>query len=932
MSECSYDYRFYFSSPKSAQTTKKIAARCVDDEDIAEQLGFLHYLNNETENLDCIHLNAQYLKITLSTGPGEELNHRLIRASKEMGSEFCIVDAFSDQVGRGWTLYLWRGQTVHGKQRAELLNRYQPLEPVRQAIVNQDIQGLNNYLRKGLDVNQLIDGKSLIETAYHYRKLAVFKYLLKNEANIGFPAGGEPSLLLYVVKNAEPEDSEYLQLLVRRGADLTLCDRSGASFLWYVSRVDPSLHRTLVQKKTKLFRPNGAYSSTNPLTSLSEALQHGDQTKIAELFKHCARHKDSWFDIAQRCLTYNYITPVELLIKNGLLQTDDIHQRLMSLITYSLYSQELDGYLKLYQLAVARAVDLSEMADEILNQLLAKKGSEIAIDTLLTKYPKALTLGAFSSAIERKKPTYLNILLRYQVPFDQFQEQYDMPLLHYSIDSLTVEMVELLVSYGIDTGQRHEKKTALSYCIDNENVDIPVKQYLLSKTPNLTVKDVAFLSLKLNDVEGFQKIWQRLKNKSLTDSDGNSLLMDACRGSKFEIVQFLLTQKSNPKIKNKNGETALSIAVTGKDSRLVKLLLDAGANPNGIYAGVSNSEYDYNENEDGNEDTEIRFTEKFGFDSLLEDKFADTLDSALELSKGATCLMYAASNDLDSICKLLIQNGADLWYTDESNQDALTYAILHNKKTTIDLILNTDSAAKIIKERAAELLNIAAMGCNAYAIKRLIDMGASADLAVTDEAISPLMIATILSDRTKRYDAIDALLDAGADLGKTDNQGKTALIYACIENNQRAISQLLKHGGFPNHVNKEAKTAYDHFLAHDVEAIDFTIDRLKPTLKIVTLYKVLIHLREFVLKRVIPIFIALFVTSIFSQSLAMTLFYISSATLAIEVVLKIRKLVRKPGAGAPSMLGLEWAITGKAYETNLKQQESNQSIIESWND
>ena len=937
MSECSYDYRFYFSSPKSAQAAKKIAIRSVDDEDIAEQLGFLACLKDETESLDAITLTPQYLELSLSTRAGEELNHRLVRASKEIGSEFCIVDAFNDQVGEGGTLYLWRGQTVHGKERTELLTRYQPLEPVRQAIVDDNLKLLNSYLHKGLDVNQSIDGKSLLETAYQYRKLRIFNYLLKHKANINIPAAGEPSLLLYLVKDAEPEDSDYVQLLVRRGADLTPRDQSGASFLWYISRLNPSLHRTLVQQKTKLHRPNEAYSSTKPLTNLSVALQHGDQAKIAELFKSCARNKEWWLDIAQQCATYNYMTPVDVLIKNGLLKKPDTEQRLISLLTHALYSQELDGFLKLYKLALDQAVDLSRLAGEFLDQLLVKNGSEAAIHSLLKKYPKALTLDSFNIAIDKKKPTYLKILLRYKNPFEGFEEQFDMPLLHYSIGSLTVDTLEILVEHGADIEHQYQGQNVLSYCIDNNAVERSVKQYLLAHSTSLTIKEIALLRLKLNDIEGFQKIWHHLKDKSSTDTGDDSLLMIGCRQAHLKIVQFLLAQKVDLKIKNSAGETALSIAVTSQDSKLVKLLLAAGANPNALYATMSDAEQAYDEDGEGgdegeDEEQETRPAQKFGLDSLFEDKFADALDTAQELSKGATCLMYAASKGLDSICKLLIKHGADLWYKDDSNQDALMYAILHNKKVTTDLILQTESAASVVKEKAAELINIAAMGGNAYAIRGLVGMGVSPNLPADDESLTPLIIATILSDRTHRYDAIDALIDAGADLGKTDNQGRTALIYACIENNQRAIARLLEAGGFPDHVDKEAKTAYDHFQTHAVDTTDFKLDRLKPSLKIVTVYKALIYLRKFVLKRVIPTYIVLSIIAVFSPSLATNVLALASIALAIEIAITIRKLVRKPTTGPPSVLALGLAAIGKAYDSNLRKQDSTQAIIDSWND
>ena len=82
-------------------------------------------------------------------------------------------------------------------------------------------------------------------------------------------------------------------------------------------------------------------------------------------------------------------------------------------------------------------------------------------------------------------------------------------------------------------------------------------------------------------------------NPNLTDSDGNTPLMDAVQGRFEEGVQTLLANKAQVDKTNGSGETPLIRAVQLRDLGLVRLLVAQGANPDkrDSIAGMSARDY-----------------------------------------------------------------------------------------------------------------------------------------------------------------------------------------------------------------------------------------------------------------------------------------------------------------------------------------------------
>ena len=80
-------------------------------------------------------------------------------------------------------------------------------------------------------------------------------------------------------------------------------------------------------------------------------------------------------------------------------------------------------------------------------------------------------------------------------------------------------------------------------------------------------------------------------------------------------------------------------------------------------------------------------------------------------------------------------------------------------------------------------------------IRELLDLGA--DPNYQDEASFPSLLGALSAEREDRYEILELLLTAGADIEQRGVNDYTPLHYAATRNDPRAVELLLAHGADP---------------------------------------------------------------------------------------------------------------------------------------
>lgn len=126
----------------------------------------------------------------------------------------------------------------------------------------------------------------------------------------------------------------------------------------------------------------------------------------------------------------------------------------------------------------------------------------------------------------------------------------------------------------------------------------------------------------------------------------------------------------------------------------------------------------------------------------------------------------------------------------------------------LQYFLEKDIDPDIRNQKAQELLREAARGNYAQVIRFLLSSGPNPNLnpnLKNSKGCAPLHMAAILNS----VDAINALLEGGADPNIVDNHGRTPLHLGTILRNTGTIHALLKGGANPNIVDKDGHTPSD---------------------------------------------------------------------------------------------------------------------------
>ncbi|OEJ14534.1 hypothetical protein BFL38_05715 [Brachyspira hampsonii] len=417
--------------------------------------------------------------------------------------------------------------------------------------------------------------------------------------------------------------------------------------------------------------------------------------------------------------------------------------------------------------------------------------------------------------------------------------------LMYAARNTNYEMAEFLLKNGADVNIRDTSgETALYYSIKHDSFG----QENAIKILNLLIKYGADVNTKDNDGASLLDVSYRIsfdKNKEMFkilvengfdlesriktgisdyDYDYTPLMIAALRND-YDMVKYLLDKGANPNTANNENKTALTIANDYGKFDISKLLIQQGANIN---------------TQDEHGLTALMNAAMIGDYEMVKFLLENGANINTKDNDGNTVLYYNIRYDhyekeeklenAKKIFNLLIKYGADV--NTKNNYGA---SLLDTAYTT-ELALNREMF-KVLVENGFDLesrikggeyyspadydytpLMIAALRNDYDMVKFLVEKGADVNAKTHSEHSSvetPLLLSLDNEHPDYRYyyyknensSAAEFLINNGADINVTNEDGETPLMYASKVHNIKVVELLIQKGADINAFNDYGNTA-----------------------------------------------------------------------------------------------------------------------------
>ncbi|MBV0900112.1 MAG: ankyrin repeat domain-containing protein [Wolbachia endosymbiont of Fragariocoptes setiger] len=268
-------------------------------------------------------------------------------------------------------------------------------------------------------------------------------------------------------------------------------------------------------------------------------------------------------------------------------------------------------------------------------------------------------------------------------------------------------------------------------------------------------------------------------------SEGYTLLCDAIKNERLEIVKFLLEYGAKVKSNNNNVNTPLHLAVSKEYSDIIETLLNRGA-----YVDAQNKEKQtslYLAVQKGNE-TIVRLLLGRGASTYLTDSWENSpLHIAcsrqnnlniveLLINHGAyvncsaprscdTPLHLAVQNGYEEVVSIFLQYGNDVNATTENGFTPLHIAVQNRYEKIVDILLNNGANVNTVRENGLVPLHIAVKKGYTEIVQTLLEHGANVELNLKGN-ITPLHIAA--NSTEERTEIIDCILQHDIDVNQND--------------------------------------------------------------------------------------------------------------------------------------------------------------------
>ena len=335
-----------------------------------------------------------------------------------------------------------------------------------------------------------------------------------------------------------------------------------------------------------------------------------------------------------------------------------------------------------------------------------------------------------------------------------------------------LQVVDLLLKGNADPNAQNLKGwTALIYA--SLNGDHQIVEILLKKgaNPNISALDglTALMIASIND--HLQVVELLLKEKcdpNAHDDEGWTPLMYASQNGCLQLAELLLKEKADPNARNNKGSTALMFAIHNGHLQVVELLLRENADPN----ACSSTGW-----------TPLLLASKRGHSKVVVMLLQYKANPHIENRKHLDSFKIATVEGNTDVVNIFL-NYSEIRF--ESLSMGWYYACQLGHVPIISLLSNR---VDIISEKT-DLIISCAEGDLGTVIDQLMSGKITPDVQFI-HGVTPLMI----SSSCGHIDIVEALIQSGANVNKTDEFGYTALDYAEQAKEDTTRFFLLQHDG-----------------------------------------------------------------------------------------------------------------------------------------
>ncbi|XP_065938642.1 uncharacterized protein [Magallana gigas] len=543
---------------------------------------------------------------------------------------------------------------------------------------------------------------------------------------------------------AERRD-KTVKLLLSKGADINLCQESGASplFIACYSGHDSTVKLLLSNgADINLCQENGASplyiacknehdSTVKLLLSNGADINLCDESGIRPLYIACHNGHDS---------------TVKLLLSNGA----DINLCDESGIS-PLYIACQNGHDSTVKLLLSNGADINLCEESGISPLYiaCQNGHDSTVKLLLSN-------GADINLCEESgvSPLYIACLKGHD------------------------STVQLLLSNGADINlcQGNGASPLFIACYSGHDSTV---QRLLSNGADINLcAESGFSPLYIACKNGHDSTVKLLLSNgadiNLCQENGISPLYIACLKGHDSTVQVLLSNGADINLCQGNGAIPLYIACQNGHDSTVKLLLSNGADINlCAESGIS----------------PLYIACRNGHDSTVQLLMRNGADINLCAESGASPLYKAYENGHVSTVQLLLSNGADINLCEESGTSPLFIACCSGHDSTLQHLLSNGADINLCEESGISPLYIACQNGHDSTVKLLLSNGADINLC-HESGISPLYIAC----QNGHDSTVQLLLSNGADINLCQENGASPLYIACQNGHDSTVQLLLSNG------------------------------------------------------------------------------------------------------------------------------------------